>query len=125
MALMTRTFPLNDSVAIPAVGFGTYLVSNEDAPKAVQAAIECGYRHVDTASGYGNEATVGEGIRAGLALTGLSRDDVFVTTKLWPGNPAWGDAPRTFDQTIADFERSLELLGLDRPHLDCHRPAHP
>jgi len=117
MALMTRSFPLNDSVDIPAVGFGTYLVSNEDAPKAVQTAIECGYRHIDTASGYRNEAAVGEGIRAGLASTGLSRDDIFVTTKLWPGNPAWGDAPRTFDQTIADFKRSLELLGLDRVDL--------
>ena len=117
MALMTRSFPLNDSVNIPAVGFGTYLVSNEDAPKAVQTAMECGYRHIDTASGYRNETAVGEGIRAGLASTGLSRDDIFVTTKLWPGNPAWGDAPRTFDQTIADFERSLELLGLDRVDL--------
>ena len=117
MALMTRSFPLNDSVNIPAVGFGTYLVSNEDAPKAVQTAMKCGYRHIDTASGYRNETAVGEGIRAGLASTGLSRDDIFVTTKLWPGNPAWGDAPRTFDQTIADFERSLELLGLDRVDL--------
>ncbi|MCB1438442.1 MAG: aldo/keto reductase [Nitratireductor sp.] len=99
------------------MGFGTYLVSNEDAPKAVQTAMECGYRHIDTASGYRNETAVGEGIRAGLASTGLSRDDIFVTTKLWPGNPAWGDAPRTFDQTIADFERSLELLGLDRVDL--------
>ena len=82
MALMTRTFPLNGSVNIPAVGFGTYLVSSEDAPKAVQSAIECGYRHIDTASGYRNEAAVGEGIRSALASTGLSRKDIFVTTKL-------------------------------------------
>jgi 2,5-diketo-D-gluconate reductase A len=118
MALMTRTFPLNGSVNIPAVGFGTYLISNEDAPDAVRTAIECGYRHIDTASGYRNEAAVGEGIRAGMNSAGLSRQDIFVTTKLWPGNPAWGDAPKTHDQTIADCERSLELLGLD--HVDLY-----
>ncbi|WP_422370855.1 aldo/keto reductase [Hoeflea sp.] len=118
MAPMTRTFPLNDSVDIPAVGFGTYLVSNEDAPKAVQVAIECGYRHIDTASGYRNEAAVGEGIRAALESTGLSRHDIFVTTKLWPGNPAWGDAPRTHEQTLAECAASLERLGLD--HVDLY-----
>ena len=98
---------------IPAVGFGTYLVSNEDAPRAVQTAIDCGYRHIDTASGYRNEEAVGDGLRAGLASSGLSREDIFVTTKLWPGNRAWGDAPKTFNQTIAECEASLAKLGLD------------
>lgn len=118
MALTTRSFPLNASVTIPAVGFGTYLVSTDDAPAAVQTAIECGYRHIDTAAGYRNEEAVGEGIRAGLASTGLSRDDIFVTTKLWPGNPAWGDAPKTHDQTIAECEASLDRLGFD--HVDLY-----
>ena len=113
MALMTSTFPLNATVTIPAVGFGTYLVSNEDAPRAVQTAIDCGYRHIDTASGYRNEEAVGDGLRAGLASSGLSREDIFVTTKLWPGNRAWGDAPKTFNQTIAECEASLAKLGLD------------
>lgn len=113
MARMTRTFPLNGNVKIPAVGFGTYLISNEDAPQAVQAAIECGYRHIDAASGYRNEEAVGEGLQAGLASTGLLREDIFVTTKLWPGNPAWGDAPKTHAQTLAECEVSLERLGLD------------
>lgn len=118
MSLMTRTFPLNEYVNIPAVGFGTYLVSNEDAPRAVQSALECGYRHIDTASGYRNEEAVGQGIRAGMASAGLAREDVFVTTKLWPGNPAWGDAPKTHDQTIAECEASLKRLGLD--HVDLY-----
>jgi 2,5-diketo-D-gluconate reductase A len=118
MGIMTRTFPLNKTVNIPAVGFGTYLVSTGDAPEAVQTAIESGYRHVDTASGYRNEAAVGGGIRAGLEATGLSRDDVFVTTKLWPGNPAWGDAPKTYEQTITECEASLDRLGLD--HVDLY-----
>ncbi len=106
-------FRLNDTTTIPAVGFGTYLVSSDDAASAVQTAIEIGYRHIDTASGYRNEEAVGAGIRAGLAATGLTRADIFVTGKLWPGNPAWGDPPKTGDQTIAECEASLGRLGLD------------
>ncbi len=111
MTAITKTFPLNPTTDIPAVGFGTYLVSPEDAPSAIQTAIEIGYRHIDTASGYHNEEAVGAGIRAGLAATGLSRADLFVTGKLWPGNPDWGDAPKSYEQTLAECEASLELLG--------------
>ena len=118
MSTIQLTFPLNKCTEIPAVGFGTYLVSNEDAPVAVQAAIEIGYRHVDTAAGYHNEEGAGAGIRAGLAASGLSREDIFVTTKLWPGNPAWGDPPKTGEQTIAECQASLERLGLD--HVDLY-----
>ena len=107
------SFPLNANTAIPAVGFGTYLISNDDAATAVGTAIASGYRHIDTASGYQNETTVGDGIRDGLVLSGVSRDALFVTAKLWPGNPAWGDAPKTKEQTIAECDASLERLGLD------------
>ncbi len=113
MTTIQYTFPLNERTEIPAVGFGTYLVSNEAAPAAVQAAIGIGYRHVDTAAGYQNEEGVGAGIRAGLAASALAREDIFVTTKLWPGNPAWGDPPKTGEQTIAECQASLERLGLD------------
>jgi 2,5-diketo-D-gluconate reductase A len=113
MTPLQLTFPLNPHTEIPAVGYGTYLISNEDAPNAVQAAIEIGYRHVDTAAGYRNEEGVGKGIRAGLAAGGLSREDIFVTTKLWPGNPAWGDPPKTGKHTVAECQASLERLGLD------------
>jgi 2,5-diketo-D-gluconate reductase A len=89
-----QTFRLNATTEITGVGFGTYLVSPEDAPGVIEEAIRAGYRHIDTASGYSNEEAVGEGIRAGLAATGLERADIFVTTKLWPGNPAWGQEPR-------------------------------
>ena len=106
-------FYLNADTAIPAVGFGTYLISNDDAPGAISAAIEAGYRHIDTASGYQNEATVGTGITAGLDKAGITRSDLFVTAKLWPGNPAWGDAPKTGAQTIAECDASLDRLGLD------------
>jgi 2,5-diketo-D-gluconate reductase A len=113
MTAMQQTFPLTETTAIPAVGFGTYLVSNDDAPGAVKAAIKAGYRHIDTASGYQNEETVGAGIRAGLEATGLSRSDLFVTAKLWPGNPAWGDQPKTGAETIAECDASLARLALN------------
>lgn len=113
MAALQQTFRLNNDTAIPSVGLGTYLVSGDDAPAAVSAAISAGYRHIDTAAGYHNEEAVGAGLRAGLKATGLSRDAIFVTTKLWPGNPAWGDAPKSHDQTIAECDASLARLGLD------------
>jgi 2,5-diketo-D-gluconate reductase A len=101
------------ATGLPFVGFGTYLIANEDAPGAVATAIEAGYRHIDTAAGYHNEEGVGEGIRRGLSANGLDRAELFVTTKLWPGNPAWGDAPKGYDETISAFEVSLAALGLD------------
>ena len=113
MTIMEQSFQLNENAAIPAVGFGTYLISNEDASIAVCTAIQNGYRHIDTASGYQNEKTVGEGIEKGMAVTGLGRDEVFVTGKLWPGNPAWGDPPKSKEQTIEACHASLERLGLE------------
>ncbi len=113
MSAKHTTFILNSKTAIPAVGFGTYLISNDDAETAVSAAIEAGYRHIDTASGYQNEVTVGAGIRKGLEAASAAREDLFVTAKLWPGNPAWGDAPKTGAQTIAECDASLDRLGLD------------
>ena len=113
MSAAQTTFALNSDTSIPAVGFGTYLISNEDAPKAISSAISAGYRHIDTASGYHNEETVGVGIKQGLQREGLSRAELFVTAKLWPGNPAWGDAPKTGAQTIEECDASLSRLGLD------------
>ncbi len=108
-----HSFPLNANTSIPAVGYGTYLISNEDAQAAVSTAIGIGYRHIDTASGYQNESEVGAGIREGLKNTNQTRDNIFVTTKLWPGNPAWGDAPKTGAETLVECDASLSRLGLD------------
>lgn len=113
MPSICPTFRLNDATTIPAVGFGTYLISNEDAEAAICTAIRIGYRHIDTASGYQNEATVGAGIKKSMQDIGLGREDLFVTAKLWPGNPDWGDAPRTGEQTIAECDASLDRLGLE------------
>ncbi|KAB8145567.1 aldo/keto reductase [Chloroflexia bacterium SDU3-3] len=108
-----QTRALSADVAIPYVGFGTYLIPNDEAAAAVREAIGIGYRHIDTAEFYQNEAGVGQGIRQALADTGLSRGDIFVTTKLWPGNAAWGQTPKTTETTVESLLRSLELLQLD------------
>ncbi|WIB61465.1 aldo/keto reductase [Curtobacterium sp. MCLR17_007] len=89
--------------AMPLLGFGTWQIDDADAPAAVSAALEAGYRHIDTATGYSNQRGVGKAI----ADSGLARDDVFVTTKLPPDNA---------DRVRETIEESLEQLGLD--HLD-------
>lgn len=104
---------LNNQVKMPMVGFGTYLIENENAVELVHQAIISGYRHVDTAEAYGNENGVGQGIQSGLKELGLSRDSLFVTTKLWPGNEAWGQPPKTYEATIAALNSSLARLQLD------------
>jgi 2,5-diketo-D-gluconate reductase A len=108
-----RTRPLAGGGEIPYLGFGTYLIADGDAAAAVAAAIRAGYRHIDTAEAYRNEVGVGEGIRQALASEGLARSELFVTTKLWPGNAAWGQTPKTTEATIASLEHSLQRLGLD------------
>ena len=91
---------------IPALGLGTWTLKGEDCADLVAHALDIGYRHLDTAASYGNEADVGEGLRR----SGLARDDVFVTTKVW-----WTDL------ASADFRRSaeesLERLKLDQVDL--------
>jgi 2,5-diketo-D-gluconate reductase A len=97
---------LNDSTTIPQFGVGVWQVPADDAERVVSEALEIGYRHVDTAQMYGNEAGVG----AALKSSGLARDDVYVTTKLNNGFHRPDDAKRT-------LRESLEKLGLDRVDL--------
>jgi 2,5-diketo-D-gluconate reductase A len=97
---------LRDGVEIPQLGFGVFQVPPEDTQRAVEEAIADGYRHIDTAAAYRNEAGVGDAI----AAAGLGRDEVFVTTKLW-------NSEQGYDSTLAAFEHSREQLGLDRVDL--------
>lgn len=108
-----RTRALAPGVEIPYLGFGTYLIPDGQAAAAVHEAIRAGYRHIDTAEVYENEAGVGMGIRQGLESCKLSRRDLFVTTKLWPGNAAWGQTPKTTESTVATLHESLARLQLD------------
>ncbi|MFG3697477.1 aldo/keto reductase [Bacillus mobilis] len=104
---------LTTDVEIPYLGFGTFLIPDGAVAAAVSEAIRAGYRHIDTAEGYQNESGVGAGIKQALESEGLTRSDLFVTTKLWPGNPAWGQPAKTTESTVASLDESLERLGLD------------
>jgi len=113
-----HSMPLTKDLSIPAVGFGTYLIPNDEAVIAVGHALRAGYRHIDTAEVYGNEAGVAEAIHAFLSEAGRSRNDLFVTTKLWPGNAAWGQTPKTFESTLTSLDESLTKLRL--AHVDLY-----
>ena len=93
---------LNNGQSIPQFGFGVFLVPPAETAEAVRAALDAGYRHIDTAQGYGNERAVGEAI----AKSGLDRGDVFVTSKLA------NDSHRPDDARLA-FDVSLDALGFD------------
>ena len=113
MQTQQKYINLTNNTKMPMVGFGTYLIQDEDAQSLVHQAIGLGYRHVDTAESYGNENGVGVGIKTALEEFGLSREEIFVTTKLWPGNEAWGNPPKTYDSTIESLQASLAKLQLD------------
>jgi 2,5-diketo-D-gluconate reductase A len=108
-----RIINLTDRIKLPIVGFGTFNIEDTDAQSLVNQAICSGYRHVDTAESYGNEKGVGLGIKSGLEEAGIPKDDLFVTTKLWPGNEAWGQTPKTYKSTIESLNISLEKLKLE------------
>ena len=96
------TFTLNNGVEIPVLGFGVFQSAPEETVAAVEAALQTGYRHVDTAAAYGNEREVGEAIRR----SGLARDEVFIETKVWITD--FG-----YDQTLHAFDKAVGKLGVD------------
>jgi len=92
--------------SIPVIGYGTWPLKDEECARGVATALQCGYRHIDTAEMYGNEAAVGEGLRAG----GVPRDEVWLTTKIWWENIGDGPLQRS-------AEASLKRLGVDQVDL--------
>ena len=98
---------LNDGVEIPQLGFGVFQVPPEDTQTAVEEAFEVGYRHIDTAAAYRNERGVG----AAIADSGIPREELFVTTKLW-------NSQQGYESTLGACEKSLDRLGLD--HVDLY-----
>ena len=108
--MTTATLPtarLNNGVEMPALGFGVYQIPPHETEAAVTAALEAGYRSLDTAAAYLNEEAVGRAI----AASGIPRDELFITTKLWIQDAGQESARRA-------FESSLEKLGLD--HVDLY-----
>ncbi len=97
---------------IPALGFGTYLLSGQTCVDAVRDAVAVGYRHIDTAEMYGNEAETGEGIRQ----SGVSRNELFVTTKLWNDSLAPSAVQRTTEQSLTSLQTDyIDLLLIHWP----------
>ena len=94
---------LNNEITMPALGFGVYQTPPDDTVAAVQAALETGYRHIDTAAAYQNEREVGEAIRR----SGIDRSDIFIETKIWITD--YG-----YDATLHAFDKSARKLGIDQ-----------
>lgn len=105
MTVYSPYIQLADGNRIPQLGLGLWKATNEDAANAVAHALSCGYRHIDTAAAYDNEESVGQGIHA----SGVKRDDIFVTSKVW-------NSEQGFDTAIRAVDASLKRLKLD--HLD-------
>ena len=98
---------------VPSIGLGTYNMAPEEAEKMTYESIMHGYRHIDTAAVYKNEEAVGVGLKRAIKELNLNREDIFVTTKLWPGGLVKVDRIRNYEGSIKSFEKSLLKLGLD------------
>lgn len=105
MSILDETYTLGNGVKIPKLGLGTWFIDDDRAAEAVRAAIDIGYRNIDTAQAYGNERGVGEGVRT----AGVPREELFVSTKL-------AAEIKDHDGAAAAIEESLRTLGLD--HID-------
>ena len=113
MVTAIPTITLNNGVEMPQVGFGVFQVPNQETTDAVRSALKAGYRSIDTAAIYGNE----EGVGKALAESGIAREELFITSKVWI-------ADMGYEQTLEAFDASLRRLGLD--YLDLfliHWPA--
>ncbi|MFE1951548.1 aldo/keto reductase [Streptomyces sp. NPDC059524] len=102
MTILNETYTLPHGVEIPKLGLGTWFIDDDKAAEAVRAAVEIGYRNIDTAQAYGNERGVGEGVRT----AGVSRDKLFVSTKL-------AAEIKDHDQAVASIDGSLDKLGTE------------
>lgn len=110
---MTHTLTLNNNQKIPQVGLGVFQIAGDDqTATTVEAALRLGYRHIDTAHAYENERGVGQGIKA----SGVAREDIWVTSKLWPNEYGQDVTPKAIDAMLARLDMDyLDLLLLHLP----------
>ena len=104
--ILNEKFTLSGGTEIPKLGLGTWMIPNGDAGDAVKAAVALGYRHIDTAQAYGNEAGVGQGIRS----CGVRREELFVTSKVAAENKSYDSAAKSIDESLR--KSGLEYLDL-------------
>ena len=109
---------------IPSIGLGTYMMTPEEAEEMTYEAIKVGYRHIDTAEVYRNEQGVAKGIQKAISEGIVSRSDLFITTKVFPGNEMWGQDQKTYEDVIDSLNSSLKRLELDYIDLYLIHSAH-
>ncbi|WP_270767246.1 aldo/keto reductase [Lacticaseibacillus rhamnosus] len=110
-----QTFTLNNGVEIPALGFGVFQIPQDQTKQAVLEALNVGYRHIDTAQSYMNEAEVGEA----LAATKIPRDKIFLTTKIWLSNYGYEATAKSVETSLTKLQTDyLDLVLLHQPYGD-------
>ncbi|WP_312680704.1 aldo/keto reductase [Lactococcus taiwanensis] len=110
-----QTFKLNNGVEIPVLGFGVFQIPQNQTKKAVLDALAAGYRHIDTAQSYMNEAEVGEA----LSATEIPREDIFLTTKIWLSNYGYEATTKSVEASLAKLQTEyLDLVLLHQPYSD-------
>lgn len=121
MKSLNDTFKLSNGVEIPCVGFGTWQTPDgETAVESVRYAIQCGYRHIDTAAMYKNEKSVGRGILD----SGLTREKLFLTSKLWNSDRGYDDTLRAFEKTLSNLGTTyLDLYLIHWPAIGSNGPG--
>ena len=120
MKNLSDSYKLSNSIKIPCIGFGTlHITDNEKAIRSVQAAIDNGYRHIDTAAKYGNEKSIGVAIKTNNIV---SREQLFITSKLWNSEQGYESTLAAFDRTIKDLQlRYLDLYLIHWPVVKGHK----
>lgn len=109
------TIPLNNGITMPMLGYGTMTIEGASGERCVADAISVGYRLLDTATIYGNEATVG----AGIVLSGIQREELFVTTKLWVDDSGYANATKAFERSLNKLRMEyVDLYLIHRPRGD-------
>ncbi|MBS0555824.1 MAG: aldo/keto reductase, partial [Proteobacteria bacterium] len=108
-------FTLNNGVQIPVIGLGVFQTPPAETTAAVLAALDTGYRHIDTAAAYGNEREVGEAIRR----SGIARDEIFIETKVWVSDYGYDAALHAFDKAVGKLGVDvIDLLLLHQPRIE-------